>query len=138
MSHVVFRWPVRVYYEDTDSGGVVYYANYLRFLERARTEWLRSMGFEQEKLAKEAGLVFAVSRIDVQFLAPARLDDLLLVTITLAKQGRASLHLIQEIGHEGRGQVLVKAQVRIGMLNRHFRPTGMPPSLLAKLGEIGR
>ena len=74
-----FVWPVRVYYEDTDTGGVVYYANYLRFMERARTEWLRSLGFEQDALAREAGVIFAVRSAALEYLRPARFNDLLQV-----------------------------------------------------------
>ena len=76
-----FTWPVRVYYEDTDIGGVVYYANYLKFFERARTEWLRSFGLNQDKLAQEEGLIFVVRRALLDFVRPARLDDMLEVTV---------------------------------------------------------
>ena len=75
-----FRWPVRVYWEDTDGGGVVYYANYLKFLERCRTEWLRIKGYSQQQLAREAGVLFMVLRVEIDYLAPARLDDELVVS----------------------------------------------------------
>ncbi|MEO5326619.1 MAG: tol-pal system-associated acyl-CoA thioesterase [Magnetococcus sp. THC-1_WYH] len=126
----VFEWPVRVYYEDTDSGGVVYHSIYLNYLERARTEWLRSMGFDQSVLARERGLVFAVSRIQVHFLAPARMDDALMITLTLAKKGGASLQLQQQIQRLSDSSVLIRADVRIAMLNGEFRPTRIPPDLL--------
>ena len=77
-----FLWPVRVYYEDTDSGGVVYYANYLKFMERARTEWLRALGFEQDQLIEEEGVIFAVRRAEVDFIAPGRFNDALQVSAT--------------------------------------------------------
>ncbi|MBF0132724.1 MAG: tol-pal system-associated acyl-CoA thioesterase [Magnetococcales bacterium] len=125
-----FEWPVRVYYEDTDSGGVVYHSIYLNYLERARTEWLRSMGFDQSVLARERGLVFAVSRIQVHFLAPARMDDALMITLTLAKKSGASLQLQQQIQRLSDSSVLIRADVRIAMLNGEFRPTRIPPDLL--------
>ena len=86
-----FVWPVRVYYEDTDAGGVVYYANYLKFMERARTEWLRTRGFEQDVLIKEQDLVFAVRSLSIDYLRPARLDDLLQVRVTVSELRRASI-----------------------------------------------
>ncbi len=92
-----FIWPVRVYYEDTDSGGVVYYANYLKFMERARTEWLRQLGFEQDELLEKEGILFAVRRVSVDYLRPARFNDELLVSASISKQGRASLTFQQEI-----------------------------------------
>ena len=128
-----FIWPIRVYYEDTDAGGIVYHSNYLNFMERARTEWLRSLGFEQKKLARETGLVFAVTRMDVQFLAPARLDDAIKVSVTLVKRGRASLNLAQEIRRNSDGRILIRATAKIAMLDEHFKPTRMPAAFLAVL-----
>ncbi|MBF0436174.1 MAG: tol-pal system-associated acyl-CoA thioesterase [Magnetococcales bacterium] len=121
---------MRVYYEDTDSGGVVYHSIYLNYLERARTEWLRSLGFNQSQLSQDRGLVFAVSRIDVQFLSPARMDDQLMITLTLAKRGGASLHLQQIIHRVIDHALLLEARVRIAMLNRDFKPTRLPPDIL--------
>ncbi|MBF0145243.1 MAG: tol-pal system-associated acyl-CoA thioesterase [Magnetococcales bacterium] len=135
VNHDSFAWPIRVYYEDTDSGGVVYHSVYLNFMERARTEWLRSLGFDQSALARDRGLVFAVSRIQVHFLAPARMDDALLITLTLAKQGGASLHLHQQILHMPNRRPLVRAEVRIAMLNRAFKPVRFPPDLLQGKGR---
>src|SRR3970040_1078279 len=88
-----FSWPVRVYYEDTDLGGVVYYANYLKFMERARTEWLRALGFEQTTLAREHGVVFVVSSLTIDYLQPAAFNDELAVTVELEKLGAGQIVL---------------------------------------------
>lgn len=93
----VFVCPVRVYYEDTDSGGVVYYANYLRFMERARTEWLRSFGVEQDELVRSEGVIFAVRSVQIEYLRPARFNDLLYVSVAVVQHGRASLTVAQDI-----------------------------------------
>ena len=92
-----FTWPVRVYWEDTDGTGIVYYANYLRFLERARTEWLRAKGYDQQEIARRHGVVFVVRSVALEFLKPARLDDELDVTATLKDVGAASIELEQRI-----------------------------------------
>ncbi|RMD78490.1 MAG: tol-pal system-associated acyl-CoA thioesterase [Gammaproteobacteria bacterium] len=129
-----FRWPVRVYYEDTDSGGVVYYANYLRFLERARTEWLRALGLEQRALAAEQGVLFAVRRVAVDFLRPARLDDRLEVTAELTRRGRASLELAQEVLRPPEEAPLCRAQVQVACLDAgSLRPRPLPAALLERL-----
>ena len=91
-----FSWPVRVYWEDTDAGGIVFYANYLKFFERARTEWLRSLGIEQHELKAQSGGMFVVADTTVRYLRPARLDDQLLVTARLAESGRASMTIFQQ------------------------------------------
>lgn len=123
-----FFWPVRVYYEDTDSGGVVYYANYLKFFERARTEWLRSRGLNQDKLAQEQGLIFVVRRALLDFLGPARLDDLLEITVEPLKFARVYVDLVQEA--RCGTQALARAEVRVACLNRrNFRPAAMPQFL---------
>jgi tol-pal system-associated acyl-CoA thioesterase len=93
----MFFWPVRVYYEDTDCGGVVYYANYLRFMERARTEWLRALGFEQDLLATEHGVIFAVRSVALDFVRPARFNDLLRVGAHVVERRAASLTFAQEV-----------------------------------------
>lgn len=93
----VFSVPVRIYYADTDAGGVVYYANYLRYMERARNDWLRGMGHDVGGLAENEGLVFVVRRVCLEYLAPARLDDLLTVTAGVERAGRASLHFRQRV-----------------------------------------
>ncbi|MBF0422141.1 MAG: tol-pal system-associated acyl-CoA thioesterase [Magnetococcales bacterium] len=130
MTTATFQWPVRVYYEDTDSGGVVYHSIYLNYMERARTEWLRSLGFDQSRLARERGLVFAVSQLEVKYLAPAHMDDQLMITLTLAKRGGASLHLRQEIHRVPDDTVLIRATVRVAMLDGHFKPTRLPSDIL--------
>jgi acyl-CoA thioester hydrolase len=93
----MFFWPVRVYYEDTDCGGVVYYANYLRFMERARTEWLRALGFEQDVLATQHGVIFAVRSVALDFNRPARFNDLLRVSAGVVERRAASLTFAQEV-----------------------------------------
>ena len=130
MMDTLFLWPIRVYYEDTDAGGVVYHSNYLKFMERTRSEWLRQRGFEQESLYRKQGLLFAVANMEIQFLAPARLDDTLTVSVQLQKQGRASLSLKQTIHRNPDQQKLVQATVRIAVLNKQFKPTRLPNGLL--------
>ena len=93
----MFYWPVRVYYEDTDSGGVVYYANYLKFLERGRSEWLRSLGIEQDVLREQSGLIFAVRSISLDYRLPARFNDQLYVSVRTKQQARASLVFTQQV-----------------------------------------
>jgi acyl-CoA thioester hydrolase len=123
-----FSWPVRVYYEDTDAGGVVYYANYMKFFERARTEWLRSFGLNQDKLAQEQGLVFVVRRARLEFARPARLDDLLEVTVEPLKRAHVYVDMAQEVRRGA--QTLALAEVRVACLDqRSFRPAVMPRSL---------
>ena len=94
--HPVFNWPVRVYWEDTDAGGIVFYANYLKFFERARTEWLRSLGVEQQRLKTEAGGMFVVAQAQLRYFRPARLDDRLRITARLVTLGRASVTIFQQ------------------------------------------
>jgi acyl-CoA thioester hydrolase len=128
-----FRWPVRVYYEDTDFGGVVYYANYLRFFERARTEWLRSLGVEHQALAREAGLQFVVRRAEVDFLRGARLDDELSVSVEVVERKRTYLVLKQQAlrGDEPMAVALVQA----ACVDREtFKPAPLPAALAARLG----
>jgi len=123
-----FSWPVRVYYEDTDTGGVVYYSNYLKFFERARTEWLRSHGVNQDKLAREQGLIFVVRRALLDFVRPARLDDMLDVTVEPLKLARVYIELAQEA--RCGAQVLARAEVRVACLDRtSFKPIAMPQYL---------
>jgi len=121
----IFSIPVRVYYEDTDSGGVVYHSNYLNFMERARTEWLRALGFEQDELLREYGVLFAVSAVSVAFHKPARFNELLAVTVALDRRGAASLTLKQEVRRSE--QVLASAEVRIACLDaQRFAPVAIP------------
>ena len=119
---------MRVYYEDTDAGGVVYYANYLKFFERARTEWLRSFGLNQDKLAQEEGLIFVVRRALLDFVRPARLDDLLEVTVEPLKLARVYVDLAQEA--RCGAQVLARAEIQVACLNRrNFKPVAIPQFL---------
>jgi acyl-CoA thioester hydrolase len=120
-----FTWPVRVYWEDTDAGGVVYYANYLKFLERARTEWLSHLGLEQDRLAEEAGVVFVVRRVEADYLRPARFNDRLSVRCDLAELNRVSLTMAQQVR---RGEeILLEAVVKVACVERSaFRPARIP------------
>lgn len=124
-----FLWPVRVYWEDTDAGGVVFYANYLKFFERARTEWLRALGVDQHTLAEESGAVFVVRSTALDYAAPARLDDVLEVRSRMERVGGASIQFIQEAW---RGEhLLVSGTIRVGCVDRAtFRPTPIPAPVL--------
>jgi len=127
------EWPVRVYYEDTDAGGVVYHAGYLRFLERARTEWLRALGYSQARLKAEESLVFTVVSMQLEFLKPARLDDLLRVRSSATLAGGASVTFEQEI-LRGDSERILAAQVRVACLDAtEFRPRRLPAALRASL-----
>lgn len=129
----VFRLAVRVYYEDTDAGGVVYYANYLKYLERARTEWLRSLGWNQSALADVHGVLFAVSSIGIDYRAPARLDDLLDIEARVAGQGGARLDFDQRVLCADRE--LCRARVRVACLDAGtFRPRVLPDDLKEVFG----
>lgn len=121
------RMTVRVYYEDTDMAGVVYYANYLKFIERGRSEWVRSLGIDQLRLKEEQGIVFPVRRVEADYLAPARLDDLLEVVSTPVESTASRLVLLQEVF---RGAVrLFSARVTLVAVGADFRPTRMPEAL---------
>jgi acyl-CoA thioester hydrolase len=127
-----FHWPVRVYYEDTDAGGIVFYANYLKFFERARTEWLRACGIDQTRLAEETGALFVVRRTALEYSAPARLDDLVLTVSRVERLGRASVDFIQEAWREG--TLLASGSIRVGCVERTgLRPMATPPPVLAAL-----
>ena len=126
---------VRVYYEDTDAGGVVYYANYLKYLERARTEFIRALGVEQRALAEQSGLAFAVRSLSAEYLKPARLDDELLVTTAVAELGRAQVTFAQAIRRDA--ETLLTAQVRVACLDlARGKPTAIPPTLYAQLDTL--
>ena len=131
----LFQWGVRVYYEDTDSGGVVYYANYLRFMERARTEWMRSLGFEQDRLLTEQGILFAVRSASIDFLRPARFNDRLNVTVDMQHLGRASLTLEQSVlRHGDSAGPLCTSTVKIACLEAaKFRPQPIPDPILKEI-----
>lgn len=133
MSEPDFAWPVRVYWEDTDAGGVVYYANYLKFLERARTEWLRSLGIEQTELAERDGVLFVVRRVEADYLKAARFNDALSVECRRVEVGRASMTVDQKVlrGDE----VLLVAQVKAACVSAgEFRPARIPAHILERLG----
>ena len=128
----VFSWPVRIYWEDTDAGGVVYYANYLRFLERARTEWLRSLGIDQSRVREELGVVFVVRDVAIQYQAPARLDDELESTIDTVERRSASMTFAQRILRRSDSAVLVTARVRVACVAAaDFKPQRIPESLFS-------
>ncbi len=129
-----FIWPIRVYWEDTDAGGVVYHASYLRFLERARSEWLRALGYAQDALRESLGVVFVVRAMQLEFLRPARLDDELFVTVAVLERRRASLVMRQSIL---RGDMpLLDAEVKVACVAAaDFRPRAVPEALLAVMTE---
>lgn len=130
---VQFSWPVRVYWEDTDAGGIVYYANYLKFMERARTEWLRAVGFEQEPMRLEQKLLFVVVDAQMAFKKPARYGDALTVTATIKEHTRATFSFGQSV-YRGEGELLVNGDVRVACLDAEtFRPRGLPRDLISKL-----
>ena len=130
-----FRHSARVYWEDTDAGGVVYYANYLRFLERARTEWLRARGFHQNELAAQRGLLFAVAEVNIRYRGPARLDDLLVISCQPQAEGGASVMFKQQIRRDrDDGDLLAEASVRVVCVGADdFRPRRLPPEILGEL-----
>ena len=127
-----FRWPVRVYFEDTDAGGVVYYANYLKFFERCRTEWLRALGIDQSTLAREQGVAFVVAGIDAKYLQPARLDDELAIEARVVQLGRCSI-VFEQLALRA-GELLARAQVKVACVDSQRRmPARLPPSLRARI-----
>jgi acyl-CoA thioester hydrolase len=134
----LFQWQVRVYYEDTDSGGVVYYANYLRFMERARTEWMRALGFEQDRLIREEGIVFAVRAANLEFLRPARFNDLLSVSLDVVQRGHASLTFRQDVARCTDEQTpLCSGQIKIACLEAaSFRPHPIPDYILKEIPDV--
>jgi len=125
-----FSWRARVYWEDTDGGGVVYYANYLKFMERARTEWLRAMGHSQAELAEQFGFVFAVVEVKVNYRRPARLDDELVITCLPVPEGRASIRFKQVV-RKG-DDTLADGEVRVACVDaKSFRPRALPDFIKA-------
>ncbi len=129
------NWQVRVYYEDTDAGGVVYHSHYLNFMERARTEWLRQLGFEQTHLRDDLHIVFVVHSMSVAFKQPARFNDLLDVTSQLERLGHGSLVFLQKISMSG--QLLVQAQVKLACVNAlTFKPSVIPKQILLKMESV--
>ena len=136
-----FQFPIRIYWEDTDAGGIVFYANYLKFFERARTEWLRALGIEQQALKTEVGGMFVVSETSLKYHRPAQLDDLLSVTAELAEAGRASLTLRQQAWRTISGeqtdpapQLLAEGTIRIGWVDSStLKPCRIPATILKAL-----
>ena len=127
----VFSWPVRVYWEDTDAGGVVYHASYLRFLERARSEWLRALGVAQQQVRAQYNRLFVVRDLAIEFLAPARLDDELDVTISSFERRSASMTFVQCILRPADGATLASARVRAACIDAtSYRPCRIPENLL--------
>jgi acyl-CoA thioester hydrolase len=127
-----YRFSIRVYWEDTDAGGVVFHANYLRFFERARTEWLRALGIGQQGLRDASNLVFIVSETRVRYLSPARLDDTLHVSVAVREAGRASLRLAQQAWRDT--TLLADGDIRLGCVDAGtFRPRRIPSSILDHL-----
>jgi acyl-CoA thioester hydrolase len=139
-----FRWPVRVYWEDTDAGGIVFYANYLKFFERSRTEWLRSLGVEQQRLRESTGGMFVVVETSIRYHRPARLDDELIVTASLIEKGRASLIIGQQalLKSEQTAKptaspllsLLCEGRIKIGWVDAlTMRPARIPDSIVSRL-----
>lgn len=127
-----FHWPLRVYYEDTDAAGVVYYANYLKFFERARTEWLRAAGFEQTALRDEYGVVFVVRALAVEYALPAQFNDALEVSVTVNAVRGSVIELAQTVCRDG--VALVTAAVKIACVNTpSFKPVRIPKPIVEKL-----
>jgi acyl-CoA thioester hydrolase len=128
----VFNWTVRVYYEDTDAGGIVFYANYLKFFERARTEWLRAAGIAQQDLLDQQGMAFVVKSASIDYVAPARLDDEINITTTIQKLGRASVHFFQQ-AWRGK-QLLTTASVKVGCVDAaRMRPCPLPDAVAGRM-----
>lgn len=131
-----FVWPVRVYYEDTDASGVVYNASYFRFIERARTECLRELGFEQQRLLDELGVLFVVRTVTLDFNRPAKLDDQLEVVTVIDEVGKVQFSLVQElVSIIDRDKVLCAACVRIACLDKSFHPTLIPKAILRQFQD---
>ena len=133
----VHRLPIQVYYEDTDAAGVVYYANYLKFMERGRTEFLRAFGFQQTQLLDEFGVIFVVRSVNIDFLRPARFDDQIEVLTQIEQFRRVSMGFQQEISQKGKETKLCSGTVQVACLQAEsFRPTAFPEKLRARLEKI--
>ena len=132
MAETVFSFPIRVYWEDTDAGGIVFYANYLKFFERTRTEWLRSLGLHQQQLKDQTGGMFVVAETNVRYLRPARLDDELIVTAKLVESGRASMTIQQTAVLKN--IALCEGTIRIGWVNAaSMQPARIPQNIIESL-----
>jgi len=131
-----FLWRIRVYYEDTDSAGVVYYANYLKFMERARTEFVRSLGFEQDKLRDDEGLVFVVRNVALQLHQPARFNDELEVVSNIKEKARTNIVFIQRIRRVGEETVLSEAEIQVVCIDaKTWKPRAIPDVMLNKINS---
>ena len=134
-THETFRFPVRVYYEDTDAAGVVYYANYLKFMERARTEWLGSLGFDLATFEGVHGVAFVVHRVEIEYRLPARLGDRLDATLALIELRRARMVALQQVWHDER--MLTEARVAMACIDRAtWRPARIPAALHKRLEAL--
>ena len=133
MSRRMFSFPIRVYYEDTDAAGVVYYANYLKFAERARTEWLRSLGIAQEGLLREEGIGFVVARADIHYKKPAKLDDLITIDSHLQHLGKVRMSMRQILRRDS--EILATVDVEIVCVNRDFAPVRLPESVVSVMPQ---
>ena len=134
-----FRWPLRVYYEDTDTGGVVYYANYLKFFERARSEWLRSAGIAQQLLTEQEHVMFVVKNATIDYHLPAKLDDQLEISVRVEKLGKASVNFYQEAWRQNKDtrELLCHGHIRVGCVHTvSLRPTPIPSAVLEKIDPI--
>lgn len=135
-----FNWSARVYYEDTDAGGIVFYANYLKFFERARTEWLRAAGIGQQILSESHRVMFVVKSTAVDYHAPAKLDDELKLTVVVERLGRASVQFIQEAWRVGgeQPQLLTSGHIKVGCVKcETFRPCPIPGAVLDRIKNTG-
>lgn len=131
-----FQWPIRVYYEDTDAGGVVFYANYLAYMERARTEWLRALGFEQPEMAARDGVLFVVRAVNIEYLKPSRFNDSLQVTVEVVNVGGSRIRFLQQVlrGNEE----IARAEVEVVCVSTDtFRPARMPDGLRTTIDGAG-
>ena len=132
---IEFSWPVRVYYEDTDAGGVVYYANYLKYLERARTEYLRSLGIEQDELERKENIIFAVHSMTIEYLKPAFFNELLDVSAIIAELRKASVCFQQTVSNQ-QHDILCRAQVKVACINsKTLKPVSIPEFITKELGH---
>lgn len=141
ISKQTFNWPVRVYYEDTDAGGVVYHSNYLNFMERARTEWLRALGFEQTYLRDALKVIFVVHSAQIAFKKPAKFNDLLTISSEIEKVGQGSLEFLQKISvnepSHSEKIMLVEAIIKVACVDADtFKPTAIPKAIKVKMEQI--
>jgi len=141
ISKQTFNWPVRVYYEDTDAGGVVYHSNYLNFMERARTEWLRALGFEQTYLRDVLKVIFVVHNVQIAFKKPAKFNDLLTISSEIGKIGQGSLEFLQKISvnqpSHAKSTILVEATIKVACVDADtFKPTAIPKEIKVKMEQL--